>query len=145
VSNKFEMVVGDWSGDGHNQSRAYIIHTSATVEDAREAHFKCPEVLGFDIGDIAKDYDESIIPGHIAEALIEIGLLTDAEKEEYEDEDSVYVGHKRVAEIWVAILNHIDPNLKLHIPSVEELPSLHFYGFDEKNRHLNTPGYGCFE
>ncbi len=29
-------------------------------------------------------------------------------------------------------------------PNVAKIPTMHFYGFDEKNRHLDTPGYGAF-
>ena len=37
------------------------------------------------------------------------------------------------------------PSLKLQFAPKEEMPTLHFYGCDEKNRHINFVGYGCFQ
>jgi len=53
-----------------------------------------------------------------------------------------WVTSEQVLSVWLFLLNHIDPTLRLERTAI---PNIQFYGFDTKNRHLNTPGYGLFE
>lgn len=48
--NKVRFPVGDWSDDGHGNCDYYFATTNKTTQDIREAHFKCNEIYGFDIG-----------------------------------------------------------------------------------------------
>lgn len=61
--------------------------------------------------------------------------------------------------IWITILNVINPDLKLEIASEalssyyikykgyphEPSGNINFYGYDVQNRHLDTPGYGIWQ
>ena len=47
--------------------------------------------------------------------------------------------------IWLSVLIYLDPSLTLLVKTPDEIPSMHFYGYDEKKRHLNNPGYGLYE
>ena len=38
--NKFRLVMGDWSKDGHNQSDEYIYECNYSVEEVREAYLR---------------------------------------------------------------------------------------------------------
>ena len=132
--------IGDWSKDGHNESESIRVFSNHPVKRLREAHFQCPEKLGFDIGDICGEYEESSIDEDIIEALEDAGFDVDS----YDPE---YPGTRNMIQLWVDILMFIDPELELTLETPEELeklPNMHFYGYDEKKRHLRVPGYGLF-
>lgn len=136
-----KFVIGDWSSDGHGKSETYIVESNVSLAYLRETHFKCPSVLGFDIGDICRDYGECTLPDSIADKLIEAKIITEEEKEGLQD----YVEPDEVVHLWLDILMYLDNEINLHIPAQEVIPSIHFYGRDAQNRHLNTPGYGVFD
>lgn len=154
----FKMPIGDWSSDGHGLCSYYKIESDFPVENVREAHFKVKEKTGIDLESLCSDYEDSYLPFTIIKALLEFGFnkdlildfdeelfnvaLRNNEPEEY-DENSNGVDAETVANIWLFLLNHVNPELNLKIiPDKEEM--LVFYGFDEKGRHISCPGYGCF-
>jgi hypothetical protein len=133
--NKIEFPIGDWSGDGHGKCDKYLATTPLSVKEVREAHFAAPLFLGFDIGDICKDYHESEIDESILEKISSV--LPAWESESLEGSESLFT-------LWISLLNLIDSRLML-TPVVDDAETINFYGFDDKGRHLNTPGYGLFE
>lgn len=141
---QYRFPIGDWSGDGHKECIWYTVEADKPVEDAREAHFKCPEVLGFEIGEMCSGHNESILDKDIYETLREKEIITEKMQEEYCYNGEFSPGPHELFEIWVGILNFIDPDLNLK-SAREELPTITFYGFDKKNRHLANPGYGVID
>jgi len=133
--NKIEFPIGDWSGDGHGKCDTYLATTPMSVQEVREAHFAAPSVLGFDIGDICKDYHESEIDESILEKIS--AVLPAWDNERMENTEALFI-------LWISLLNLIDPRLML-TPIESDAEPINFYGYDEKKRHLNTPGYGLFE
>ena len=137
---KIRFPIGDWSGDGHGQCEYFIAETNdgVTLAQVREAHFKSKEVLGFDIGDICRLFEESSLTKEQATKLKELNFYD----EDIMDSGSLWT--QDIFEIWIFLLNHIDPSLGL-VEAGDSVPEIHFYGKDEKGRHLNTPGYGVFQ
>lgn len=131
---RIKFPIGDWSNDGHGKCQYFIATTPLTVDHVREVHFAAPAILGFDIGSICNEYGESSISPEI---LAKIAKVLPAWSEELEGPESLFI-------LWISLLNKIDPYLML-TPVVEDAEDIHFCGFDAKNRHLNTPGYGLFE
>lgn len=144
-----EFPIGDWSGDGHKQCEYYVAVSEKPVEDIREAHFKAPEIVGFEIGDICRPYEDSILERRFYDKLRELGYDFDLFDEDNEKEDGIELDEEGrpglspygVFRIWLFLLNYIDPSLRL-----EALPirPLNFFGCDEEGRYLRTPGYGTF-
>ncbi len=128
--------VGDWSGDGHEKCVYFQAESNKTVQEVREIHFSAKEKLGFDIGDICHEYEESEIREDILEALDEAGFDIQWADDRFMASDSIF-------KLWIDILMFLDPELKLE-PVVANFEDITFYGFDEKKRHLSSPGYGCF-
>lgn len=135
---KINFEVGDWSGDGHGMSEKFLVQSDCPVEQVRDVHFSCLEDYGFDIGDICGEYEECTIKENIIQIIEGMGISVFPI---IKDED--FLSPEDVVDLWIAILNKIDPALKLERID-EDVPSMHFFGFDEKKRHLNNPGYGCF-
>ena len=139
-----KFTLGDYSRDGHGQFDDYIVESNKPVEHLRELHFSCIETLGFDIGDMCRDYEDNQLDESIFDILREHNILDDeslyllqTNKYNIEDPDEL-LG------IWLSILIHLDPSLTLLVKTPDEIPSMHFYGYDEKRRHLNNPGYGLY-
>jgi hypothetical protein len=133
--NKIKFPIGDWSGDGHGRCEYFLATTPEKIKDVREAHFAAPRIIGFEIGDICKDYGDSEIDEDIQEKLGEI--FPAWSDENIENPESLFI-------LWISLLNHIDPRLML-TPVVDDAEEINFYGRDDKGRHLDTPGYGLFE
>lgn len=131
---KFRMSIGDWSDDGHGKHKDYIVLSNHPVERVREAHFRIKEVTGIDIDNLCRRYDDSSIPSEVEDKLLEIGFEFECEGCTYPDE---------FASLWVFLLWKADPGLELKIVN-DNIPTLHFYGFDEKRRHIGHIGYGLF-
>lgn len=139
---KIQFPVGDWSDDGHGKCEYYFAWSNKPVQDLREAHFKAKEVLGFDIGSICEDYEQYSVNGNIIDELLERGLMDEDEAEtaaDFYDSDSL-------VKLWVRCLIHIDPTLEIELFEPEnDYQTINFYGYDDKQRHLSTPGYGLFD
>lgn len=77
-----------------------------------------------------------------------------------EEEEPTWVidSPEQMISIWISILNWFDSTLGLEVVSeamsqyyvkykgypYKSEGDIQFYGFDKKNRHLNTPGYGVW-
>lgn len=140
MSYQVNFEIGDWSRDGHNESKAIKVFSNHPVERLREAHFMCPVKLGFDIGEICGEYEEPEIREDIVETLEENGFDTSKFS-------TKYPSSREMIQLWADILMYIDPELELYLEAPEErdkLPTMHFFGRDKNNRHLRVPGYGLF-
>ena len=135
--HRIKFPIGDWSDDGHGKCGYFMVESDKPVEDVREAHFKSKEVLGFGIGDICKDHEEAELKPEHKEKLEELGYNMNV------IDDDEYVETGELIDIWLFLLNHIDKDLNLKTTK-SDIPSISFYGFDDKKRHLETPGYGLF-
>jgi hypothetical protein len=133
--NKIKFPIGDWSDDGHGKCDYFFATTRMDIKYVREAHFAAPSVIGFDIGDICRGYREFDISKSIEEKIL--AIFPDWQSESVDCPESLFY-------LWVRLLNYIDSDLSLD-PICEDAEPINFYGFDNKGRHLKTPGYGLFE
>ncbi len=140
-----QFPIGDWSGDGHSYCDYFFATSEKPLKEVREAHFRSSKVLGFNIGDLCKENQDDKLPAPAVDKLRELGYdfgkidrLNDYDEEA--SREDVYP--EKLFDIWLYLLNHIDPSLKLERTKI---PSINFYGKDKKGRHLETPGYGVFE
>ena len=64
-------------------------------------------------------------------------------KQELEDNKIAYIDSDLFVDIFIWFMKKDNPDLILEV--VEDyVPSFHFYGFDDKKRHINFFGYGLF-
>lgn len=143
---RIKFPIGDWSGDGHEKCDWYIIETAKEIilEEVREAHFKAKEVLGFDIGNICSDYAEDTLSIDQLAKLKELNYECVSNENDLLNNEDWSLQSLDVIKIWLFLLNHINPSLELKLIE-ENIPIINFYGYDEKQRHLSNPGYGCFD
>ena len=137
---QFYMTIGDWSDDGHGLNRSYLISSNAPVETVREAHYRIKDVTGVDVEDICSEYENDVIDAENVQRLQKIGYPL----EDIATDGTVCMNEKEMARLWLFLLQKADPELKLSFGVKEEIPTLHFYGYDEKGRHISFVGYGVF-
>jgi hypothetical protein len=183
MTNYIIFPIGDWSGDGHSCCADFLVKSEKTLDEVREVHFK---ENGF-IGSLCEEYDDNKINIHylyeflidyvseneakeIIEKFVETGMELNDDNEtdnieltfDFEKNDSqfftIYYPNEML-NIWLTILNIIDPTLKLEVASeamsyyyikykgypYEPVGNINFYGYDNKSRHLDTPGYGIWQ
>ena len=136
---QIRLTIGDWSDDGHGRTADFIVNSNQPVEEVREAHFKIQETTGVDIESICSEYEEDEIDEESVEILKDMG---------FQFSNSTGMGDgitnpAEMARLWVFLLQKAEPNLKLEIQN-DDIPNLHFYGLDEKGRHISSVGYGLF-
>lgn len=137
MKNQIRFPIGDWSHDGHGQCDWFIISSNKTVEEVREIHFKCNDVLGFEIGDICSEYGENTIPSTI------LKILHDNQVTKLFLSESIH-SPETVVQLWLDILKYIDPSFEYEIEN-KKIPTIIFGGYDNKKRHLYNPGYGLYD
>ena len=131
----YSFPVGDWSDDGHGKCEYYTVEGNKPMSEVAIAHRSCKEKHGFEIGDICHEYEDQTIDEEIVNTIRDMGIEIEKLVNDYD-----WVGSDELIEIWIAILNVIDPDLQLK--KVND-------GIAEFNnwscKPLETPGYGCFE
>lgn len=139
LPHRIKFSLGDWSDDGHGKCDHYYVRTSSPVEDLRELHFKCQDVFGFTPGHLCREYESFELTPTQVTKLIEHGVIPS----DFTEDDAA-MDTATLLEIWLKMLQRVDPLLMWEI-ELDEVATMHFGGFDEKGRHLDVPGYGCFE
>ena len=137
--------VGDWAREGHGKYDYYLALSNQPLNVVREAHLRSDDVLGFNISSLCDDQGGSRLKSTIVEELKELKYDFDKleQFDEVEDDEFPFnLETQDVFDIWIFLLNKIDPSLNL---KKLNLPVISFYGLDEKNRSLIPPGYGCFD
>ena len=146
---KIQFPIGDWSDDGHGRCENYLVNSNKSTQEVREIHFSCSEKLGFDIGKICKNYEDSELSLDVFDKLKTAGFKIEwrGENEDmcryFPNVNDRTMGPDEVFNLWIDILMFLDSELVL-IPITQDYESINFYGFDNQGRHLSTPGYGCF-
>ena len=62
---KISIVVGDWSGDGHDKTENTLIESNLIQEDLLEAFKIGTERIGFDLTKCCTDYEDNDVTEHI--------------------------------------------------------------------------------
>lgn len=56
------LVLGDWSGDGHNHTKSYVIDSSVSFDALENSHHEGCRVLGFSFeNEAADEYEDPTI------------------------------------------------------------------------------------
>lgn len=138
----FQMPIGDWSYDGHGRCEAFLATSDKPLWEVREAHFGIKEKLGIDI-----EFDGDHLSGDEVRKLRLLGYDL-AEKDAigfpagYDDPDEYCPSVDGLIDLWVFLLNTVNPELNVALLKKPEYPMLQFYGDDSNGRHISSVGYG---
>lgn len=129
-----QFTIGDWSQDGHNQYKEYIVNSSHSLLDVRAAYKKGVKETGIDLFKICNEYEEGTIPEEANSLFDHVDIY-----EGYDDEGIM----PSVEEFFRAILKLIQiGNNEIEF---EDLKVQCFNGFWAKESYFNDGfGYGLF-
>lgn len=140
--NTINLVLGDWSGDGHNQTETITIYSNYTKEKLQEIYAKGWHKVGFDLTAVVCDeYEDNNISREAFDKLVQAGLtLEDLELTEYDmkaaraslaDENGIELNPYSFARIYlfIAKLGDEDKEFEYEIA---------------KNTSITIGGYGLF-
>jgi hypothetical protein len=141
MSDTLNLVVGDWSRDGHNQTDSILVSTALTAQDVQDAWRTLERDLkakyNFTLYDnVCSEYEESQLNEMQVIAFLNMGIDLDSIAENYSENPSdppdYHLGSDSYAELVIELLNKTNPALEL-----KSVP--HQY-----NKEINIGGYGLF-
>ena len=140
--HKIKIQIGDWSSDGHGHCEDFYALSNKKVEEVREAHFLIKGKTGIDIEKICSEYGETSIDRNHSDFKLIEALSTKMGHNDGVNEE-LYFDPEEMAQLWIFLLKKADPGLDITLMA-DDIPTLNFYGYDDKNRHISQVGYGCF-
>lgn len=126
------LVVGDWSGDGHNKTEQSTIKCNIEKKELEKAYKKGTKKIGFDLTqEVCEEYEDMSMPITIAEKLKAAGIdpLEYAEQEEGREDMSFSYDWIAFIKLWLRIAKLGNPNLEYDMSSSD-------------NQNINVGGYG---
>lgn len=131
-----DLVVGDWSHDGHEKTNVVAVKINVTPNELRSAYENGTKEVGFDLTrDVAADYKDNVLSNERMKVLVANGYDEfTVERVEYDNDSSDYTGDYRLrvdsfVDVWLFIAKLGDPSLTYEIVN---------------NDSVNIGGYGLF-
>jgi len=130
-----QLVVGDWSDDGHGKTEVFqVIHNLASSDSLEDAFVRGSELLEIDMEQIACDYEAPYIYRGQIDKLLKAGFDSDTESFTMPEELDAYgyvEGPEGFINIWLFIAKQGNPDLEYEIlPTYKDV--------------INVGGYGLF-
>lgn len=137
--SKFRVVVGDWSGDGHDKTQecTVIVPDRFTAEILGANYKKNVKLLGVDPESFANEYEDSILPDEVAAKLEAHGLILN--DSEFYVHDKFYFGVKAMVKIVMFLFGY---GLEGFTWELEELAPVIAGGYRVEGP--SSIGYGLF-
>lgn len=138
-----KVVVGDWSYDGHGNTRMYHIQVPCKF-DTRKAYEVGREVVGFDIKKQCSDYDDSNFHKEVYDAVAVAAAKYDVVMHEVkyydegDDEPVSYLSPEDFFHLWLVVVNIGKQVLLPGSPPIAEMQ------ITSRSTH-NIGGYGLFD
>lgn len=134
------LVVGDWSGDGHDKRETVNIKSNLDKKAMEKAYKKGTKKLGFDFcKDVCAEYEDNKLPPEKLDALVKLGLETKGMGLEYDlkrikKDEGVEIGlwHDDFVEIYLFIVKLGDDEFTFEYLNADANPT------------INIGGYGMF-
>lgn len=135
LTYKVDIVVGDWSGDGHSRETTISFKTNKSADELKKLGNTIFDSIGVDFYSLCEAYEDNVIRGEDYTRLRDIGIFENLTCEDFslhkdEDEEYIHVGEYSFSTIYMRILQHLDPTFK--------------FERTEKNDSIQIGGYGLF-
>lgn len=139
----FKISIGDWSGDGHGDSETFMASSTKPIKDVREGYFNAKERYPrLAPESFCESYEDTLVPVDVADEIEKLGGPTTEGLERHPREEGFRGTAEYMAAVTVWFLNIGDRGLDVRLEAETREDTLHFYGYDEKKRHIGFIGYG---
>jgi hypothetical protein len=130
MSNTISLVLGDWSGDGHEKTETIVLRSNLTNKQIEDAYKKGTNKVGFDfIRTIANEYEDNVISAEKLDALIELGLKDFDRIGDDTDEDDYNLDTDSFADIYLFIVKLGNEDFEYKILVGESNPEIRIGGY----------------
>lgn len=132
IPNGVELIVGDWSMDGHEKVDRFLICSSLDKASLNEAFATASKKIGFNFSyEVADDYEDNLFPKEYIDLLRERGIeFTLSDEDSANDDGSVALQPKDFVNVWLAIAAFGNPSLK--------------YNLIQPSTQIGIGGYGLY-
>lgn len=127
MKNIISLVMGDRSGDGHGKTDTVIIKSNLSKKDLEKAYKKAIKIIGFDLAEVASEYEDNYISEKLYLKLKKAGFTEDygeSEDEKYQIFSEAY------ADIYLFFIKIGEPKFE--------------YEIVDSSNSINIGGYGLF-
>ncbi len=122
---KLNLVIGDWSDDGHGKTATVTIDSNMMSREVWDAYRAGARLIGVDLcKDVASDYQESQLGSGVASKFVAAGFA------DYELDSEDYMGSDQFADMFLFTVKKGNPD---------------FSYTRCENEDLHIGGYGLFE
>lgn len=116
-----QLIVGDWSDDGHGKTDSVFVRSNLSVEETKAAFEKGDK--NFKFSSYCSEYEDSNLPKDLVEKLKP--FLTKKELseiyQEYDQNDSLSVSSDEFVYFWIAVARSGNPDLKIKVTKVNSI------------------------
>jgi hypothetical protein len=136
LKHTINLIVGDWSHDGHNMTDTVTIHSNLNVKELEAAYKKGAKKIGVDpTKEIAEEYEDNKISKEAYDKLVTHGfdvkdLIDVPDPDESEDSYDLY-SSEAFSEIWLFVAKTGNPDFEYEM-------------LEESDNSINIGGYGLF-
>jgi hypothetical protein len=112
LKHLIQVVVGDWSEDGHGKTFALSINCSHSGRSLETAYKKGTAKVGFDLVEsVADRYEDNELPADKLQALVKNGVKIEFENG-VEDDGTVSLTREDFAKLYLAICQLGNPKIE---------------------------------
>lgn len=114
MNNIYKLVVGDWSGDGHDKTISYYFKSFVELSAIEFIYKRNAEFIGFDIFDYCNEYEDNLIPKEKLDLLSDYMNLRNIDKD---GEENYCIFPSDFKDIFLTIVNSNEPLIEeIQIP-----------------------------
>ncbi len=138
MKNIVSLLLGDISGDGHNQRDTTVIFSNLTANEIKNAYSKGEKLLGFKfVSQVCSEYEDNSIPTELINKLVKFGFpletyLSNGDlSNDGDDKDPEYfIWIQGYTEIYLFIVKIGNPNFE--------------WKYTENDSCIDIGGYGLY-
>lgn len=101
-----QLVLGDWSFDGHKQTDAILLNTNLTKDEVNEAYSLAIKKLGFNfIEEVCSEYEDNLLTQNHLDLLVSQGFSIDdlGVKDDYSKKEAIDFFNKKIKNLKLDI------------------------------------------
>lgn len=129
MKHQIELILGDWSGDGHSQTESFHILSNLNSREIYKAFQAGVKILGFDITDFCSDYEDTEISVEFFSALATKGMDVSGYYITLDNTSTVNLDSNNYFSIYLFTIKLGNPSFNYEV---------------NKMSQINVGGYGFF-
>lgn len=128
MKNQIQLILGDWSHDGHGKTETFIITSNLTRREILEAYDEGCDSLNCDLSsEISSEYEDHLLPASQVKKFLEKGFHFD--ELDFEKSGSIYLDTELYTELFLFTVKLGNPDFSHDYIELES---------------INIGGYGLF-